>query len=913
MTSTADTFKADEPDDQLRTVVLPPEDDDAEDAADAAQTDQNDRGVVKVFGGLLWQLRRLHAWAQQSAIGQRLLKNTDWMVGFAVTLLLVVLSGSQVLRSVEWTGYDLGVWVAPERPANQDVVVVGIDESSLDALGPWPWGRDELAAVNTIVAEGGARVIGYLPTFETPDNTQGLEVLQWLGEQTKNRFSANEKRLLQRAQRRMETDRSFAASLGKAGEVVLAVSHHVSAHPPGATETLPSALQAGSIRIRTDQAPGLAGLPPYLQPERPLFVDRIRPPVEVIRNSVSSFGVTGIRPEGTIPLRNVPLSYRYGETYLPAFPLAVAAKALRVDVQSIMLEWDNQLAVGSRTIPVDTALRAYPQFYKPEKFGSVFREYSFKDIKQGRFADDAFEDKIVLVGFTSDTLDEPVNTPLGEPLMPVVASAHVVSALLNGDLFRIPEWQPLARIAVFAFVALYLMFLLPRLGFGTGVLLSGLLLVVLLNLQLFVMVIESIWLPLTVPALALVLGHLILTAKQVLARRFEAYEAALSDAYYELGASYESQGQLDRAFRHLRRCRPTQPVHELLYTVGLDFERKRQYARAAEAFRQIAEADPEYRDVAERISRNDEMINAYFLHANDRRSGSGPLIVTSDSVEKPMLGRYRIEKVIGKGAMGVVYLGRDPKIGRVVAIKTLNLAAEFDEDDIGEVKDRFLREAETAGRLNHPNIVTIYDVGEEQDLAYIAMDFLEGKPLDSFAKADHLLPMEHVLILAIQVSEALAAAHAENVVHRDIKPANIIYDRRKGLAKVTDFGVACLTDTSKTKTGTILGTPSFMSPEQLEGRKISGRSDIFSLGVTLYQLLSGELPFEADTLSSLMYKIAYEKHKDIRVANPELPTCVATIIDRCLAKDPDKRYETGKTLSDSLRRCLKQLSAGPAT
>jgi serine/threonine protein kinase len=171
--------------------------------------------------------------------------------------------------------------------------------------------------------------------------------------------------------------------------------------------------------------------------------------------------------------------------------------------------------------------------------------------------------------------------------------------------------------------------------------------------------------------------------------------------------------------------------------------------------------------------------------------------------------------------------------------------------------------------------------------------------------------MEHVLILGIQVAEALAAAHAENVVHRDIKPANIIYDRRKGLAKVTDFGVACLTDTSKTKTGTILGTPSFMSPEQLEGRKISGRSDIFSFGVTLYQLLTAELPFEADTLSSLMYKITYEKHKDIRVANPELPTCVATIIDRCLAKDPDKRYETGKTLSESLRRCLKQLSAGP--
>jgi CHASE2 domain-containing sensor protein len=910
MTSTADTFKPDDPDDHIRTVVLPVEDDE-EDTTDAAQPDQTEQGVVKALGGFSWYLRRAYAWLQQSTLGRRFLTNTDWMVGFTITLLLVGFSGTPLLRSVEWGGYDLGVWAAPDRPANKDVVIVGIDEDSLTSIGAWPWPRDELAAVNGRISDGGAKVIGYLPSFDYPDNRRALQVMQWLQAQTKSRFSANENRLLERAERRLETDRSLAASFGKSGAVVLAVAQHAAASPPRTVEPLPSRLEAEAIRIRTDQSVGVASLPPYLEPDQPSFIDSLQLPVQVIRNSAAGFGVAPPRMGAEQAVRNVPLGYRYGGVQLPAFPLAVVAKALGVNVQSIQLEWQNQLAIGSRTVPVDTALRAYPVFYKGDNGRSPFRIHSFKDIKEGRFPDDAFRGKIVLVGFTSGTLERPVDSPLGEPLMPVVATAHVVSSLLNGDLVRIPEWQNLARIAAFAFVGLYLMFLLPRLGFGIGLLLTGLFLIVLLNLQLFVMIVESIWLPLMVPALALVLGHFVLSAKQSLGRRFETYENALSDAYFELGASYESQGLLDKAFRNLRRCRVTQPVRELLYNLGLDFERKRQYAKAAEAFRQIADTHPDYRDVADRITRNEEMVNAYFLHANDRRSGNGNLIVTSDSVEKPMLGRYRVEKVIGKGAMGVVYLGRDPKIGRVVAIKTLNLGAEFDDDDLLEVKDRFLREAETAGRLDHPNIVTIYDVGEEQDLAYIAMDYLEGKPLHTFTKPDNLLPMEHVLILGIQVAEALAAAHAENVVHRDIKPANIIYDRRKGLAKVTDFGVACLTDTSKTKTGTILGTPSFMSPEQLEGRKISGRSDIFSFGVTLYQLLTGELPFEADSLSSLMYKITYEKHKDIRVANPELPTCVGDIIDRCLAKDPDKRYETGKTLSESLRRCLQQLSSGP--
>ena len=259
-----------------------------------------------------------------------------------------------------------------------------------------------------------------------------------------------------------------------------------------------------------------------------------------------------------------------------------------------------------------------------------------------------------------------------------------------------------------------------------------------------------------------------------------------------------------------------------------------------------------------------------------------------------MLGRYQVEKELGKGAMGVVYLGKDPKIGRVVAIKTMALAQEFDADELDDVKERFFREAETAGRLNHPNIVTIYDAGEEHDLAYIAMEFLKGRDLVPFTKPGKLLPIEKAVSIVARVADALGYAHRQNVVHRDVKPANVMYEPESDTVKVTDFGIARITDSSKTKTGMVLGTPSYMSPEQLAGKKIDGRSDLFSLAVSLYQLLCGRLPFDGESMAQLMFKIANEPAPDILQFNPRLPPALVAFLDRAMAKEaeaalPDRR------------------------
>ncbi len=275
--------------------------------------------------------------------------------------------------------------------------------------------------------------------------------------------------------------------------------------------------------------------------------------------------------------------------------------------------------------------------------------------------------------------------------------------------------------------------------------------------------------------------------------------------------------------------------------------------------------------------------------------------VAMSDLSRTSLGRYRIDRVIGRGSMGVVYLGLDPMLGRQVAIKTMALGREFAGSELDEARQRFFREAETAGRLQHRDIVTIYDVGEEQELAYIAMEFLKGQDLQRHTSADKLLPVPVVMRIGARVAEALAYAHTRGVVHRDVKPANVMLHLPTGSVKVTDFGIARVTDASRTRTGTVLGTPSFMSPEHLSGLRTDGRSDLYSLGVMLFQLLTGQLPFQADSMAKLMYRIANDVAPDVRTVRPDLPEGIAQVLSRAMRKDPAARHADGAQMAAEMR------------
>ena len=279
--------------------------------------------------------------------------------------------------------------------------------------------------------------------------------------------------------------------------------------------------------------------------------------------------------------------------------------------------------------------------------------------------------------------------------------------------------------------------------------------------------------------------------------------------------------------------------------------------------------------------------------------------------ERLRLGRYELEGLIGRGAMGAVYAGRDPATGRALALKTLSLSAEFSGADLDEARRRFFREAETAGRLRHPDIVEIVEAGEDDGLAWIAMERLRGRELTAYTLPDRLLPPEEAVAIAARVAEALAHAHAHGVVHRDVKPANVMVDRETAQVKVTDFGIARVTDAARTRTGVMLGTPSYMAPEQLSGARVDGRSDLYSLGVLLFQLLTGRLPHEAPTMARMMYAIANEPAPDLRSLRPELPAALADAVALALQKRPEMRCGDGRAWAADLRAIAGMPPAPP--
>jgi serine/threonine-protein kinase len=273
-------------------------------------------------------------------------------------------------------------------------------------------------------------------------------------------------------------------------------------------------------------------------------------------------------------------------------------------------------------------------------------------------------------------------------------------------------------------------------------------------------------------------------------------------------------------------------------------------------------------------------------------------------------GPFRIEKELGRGAMATVYRAVDGRDGRRVALKLLSLGDDWPEDRLDEARLRLAREADAAARLQHPDIVSVHEAGEHEGQVYLAMEFVEGVSLDTHTYHGRLLPPRMVCEMCARVADALAFAHQRGIVHRDIKPANIVFDQQRRRVRIMDFGVARLADSCATRTGVVLGSPSYMAPEQLDARPVTGRSDLFSLGVTLFQLLTGSLPFRSDSIPGLMRRIALEPHPPLATIRPDLPAALGRVVDKALAKDPEDRFATGAEMAQALRDVGRTIDPG---
>ncbi|MFA6311891.1 MAG: serine/threonine-protein kinase [Sterolibacterium sp.] len=864
---------------------------------------------------------------------------SDWFVGLAVSLIVGMASNSDLLQSLERKAYDIGVGATTRAPSDK-VAVIAIDKQSLDNIGRWPWSREIMADMVDKLAAAKTKVIATTVLYSEPQLDAGMayinkliEVYAQAGGVASGSVVAEAAPpaasappvadategaapvpptpfaqiglLLGEAETRLNTDRRLAESFAKAGNVALPILFKIGEPRGRPDRDLPEFIRKNAVK-------GGAGgeSPPIPTSEGDAMV------IEPLGKAAAVIGHLNTTPDVDGGIRSEPLVLGYFDQLYPALSLMIAAKSLNLGVGDIQVKLGDSVKLGNLKIGTDADTRMNTFFYKDSGGKPAFQVDSFFDVRSGKIPYDKYRDKIVLIGPTAAGVGSVHPTPVSPAMPDVQVLAHSVSSLLSEHFFVVPTWAFWAEKAALLLVAAYLIALLPRLKAGMGAGVTAAILVALLASHYLLMTTQLLWLQLMIPATLLLLGHLLLTTKHFLVteRGKEKSELESAESNRMLGLAYQGQGQLDTAFDKFRRCPLDDHLMENLYNLALDFERKRQFNKAEAVFRYMSDYNPKFRDLEQRLNRAKQMSETIILGgATSGGRTNVSMLDGAGNVEKPMLGRYQIEKELGKGAMGVVYLGRDPKINRIVAIKTMALSQEFEGDELTEVKERFFREAETAGRLNHQNIVTMYDAGEEHDLAYIAMEFLKGKDLIPYIKADNLLPLNKVIGIVARVADALSYAHENHVVHRDIKPGNIMYEPDSDQVKVTDFGIARITDSSKTKTGMVLGTPSYMSPEQLSGKKIDGRSDLFSLGVTLFQLSTGKLPFEGDSMAQLMFRIANEPHPDIRTLKPELPDSLAAIIDKVLVKDADHRYQTGAEFAADLRQCLAQMESGAAS
>jgi len=884
---------------------------------------------------------------------------SDWFTGLVITLIFLIFAGSDFIASMERSAYDFGVRSSSRIP-NDKIAIIAIDDQSIDNIGRWPWSRDIHAEMHNILAEGGAKAVGQTVFFSEPQIDPGLQFIRELRQAfeessiaivpelvevialnidesrklVKNKRDANGRAALDKvadaleesplryqvakeleayreyinsAETILDTDKTLALSMQNAGNIVFNMPF-VPGQPYGQPdEALPAFISENKL-IESNIIDNATTNPHGFMP---LAMVDVYQPIELLGEQADAIGALVALPDVDGGIRQEPLIVDYYGEFYPSMALLLAAKSLNLGIADIRITVGSNVQLGRLNIRTDGYSLMNTFFYHDDEHNGAFAIDSFFDVLQGKIPAEKYKDKIVLIGATALGVGDSFVTPIDPTMSPVVTLAHSVSSILNEDFFVEPEWGFYARLGAVLVVALYLMLLLPRLNAVTGFIITTTLLAALFIIHYIMMTTQGMWVQLMMPALLLAAGHILLTTKRffVSEKGKARLDVESAESNRMLGLSLQGQGQLDMAFEKFRKLPLDNSALELLYNLALDYERKRQFNKAKSVYGYMADFDSKFRDIKQRSSRAQSLEETVVLGGAGGASPGGTLILEGGGVEKPMLGRYEVERELGKGAMGAVYLGKDPKISRTVAIKTMALSQEFEDDELVEVKQRFFREAETAGRLTHPNIVTIYDAGEEHDLAYIAMEFLKGSDLSQYIKSASLLPIKQVLSLIQRSADAIDYDHQYNVVHRDIKPANIMWDPETDSLKITDFGIARITDSSKTKTGMVLGTPSYMSPEQLAGKKVTGQSDIFSLGVMLFQMVTGQLPFTGDSMATLMYKIANEKHPAPESINPKVPRCVTIIINRAMEKDVEKRYKRGKQMVDDISKCLKIMEA----
>lgn len=791
----------------------------------------------------------------------------------AVLVISLYLGDFTGMKKLQWKIDDLMYAVSGNSNSASDIVLINIDDKSVDAVGEWPWDYESIADL-----------VAVCNTAEPKSILLNLELPSRVSEDT----TGNTKTLANQI--------SWAKNLVLTYDIALSDYSNKKL-------SRPEYLYKSSIQVDSD-----LGL---LEDHRSLNVRRPFLPSGLICEYADGLGFvyTEYAPDRSV--RWSPIVANYNGFYYPSAALLTAAMHLGYSADQIKVYGGESVKFGHYTVPTDENGRVLINYSNE---GTTFKGYSAIDLMDEQINLSNLKGKAVLINLTATGTVNYFNTPVAEQMIQGELLANILENILHTNIIETYYLSTGFEILILIGLGIFFAFILPRvtLMYRMIILLGSIIVIANLNYVLFSSYqLMPRFLYFNLEILLMMIAAPLLDDSKV----GEGGSLEFSKIFSFLAISKDESTEVSNKKVPIRELKDTGNETEFQKTealtdnnaelsstgmanaetsaVGSVSDSSTDETKAYDQYQMVSPSDQIISAESSDLPEQDPEIEPVQSEplselANESPSANAQVFKDADRIES--LGRYKVTGVLGKGAMGTVFKGIDPAINRPVALKTIRLDFVSDEKELEELRDRLFREAQAAGKLSHPNIVTIYDVGSEGTMQYIAMECLEGEVLEDLINKKVQFSYKIIANVIIQICNALDYAHEQGIVHRDIKPANIMVLKDYSV-KVMDFGIARVDSSSMTKTGIAMGTPNYISPELLQGKDVDRRCDIFSLGVVIYEMLTGRRPFKGENMTALIYSIINKDPIPPSTINESIPAIYDHIVLNALKKNPVERYQ----------------------